>query len=61
MSQALFVLVVVRWQCVKAVGGVDIHVVYLINISRIKKKKKEKTLPVARHVLSPFCHCWVLW
>jgi hypothetical protein len=33
---------VVRWQCVKAVGGVDIHVVYLINISGIKKKKKKK-------------------
>jgi hypothetical protein len=33
---------VVRWQCVKAVGGVDIHVVYSINISGIKKKKKNK-------------------
>jgi hypothetical protein len=42
VSQALFVLVmVVTWQCVEAVGGVDVHVVYLINISRIKKKKKK--------------------
>jgi hypothetical protein len=51
---------VVRWQCAKAAGGVDIHAVYLINISRIKKKKGKKTLPVAQHVSSPFCHCWVL-
>jgi endonuclease IV len=33
---------VVRWQCAKVAGGVDIHVVYLINMSRIKKKKEKK-------------------
>jgi hypothetical protein len=42
VSRALFVLVMVRWQCVKVVGGVEIHVVYLINISGIKKKKKKE-------------------